>query len=364
MSDLAIAHLLTADAPTLRLERLVRLLAAPDAPPQHVLHLGAGPVPLALPAHPRRVHTPLPLGVLRAAALRRALARLGALSARTTILHAWSHSAVTWARPLAGGHRPILLEVDPEADLSRAAAWSAAGPLHCLCDSDATAARLHRHGTPPGHVRVIRPTPRPIPRARRSLVREQLRLEPSDRAVLALPPVTRRAGTLIAAWATMLLEKVRRDLRLVLPAAGGREAERVRYLITSSRHPHMTRWAPTTLSLPELLSAADVALTLPTADIDTTAVVQAAAAGCPIVAAPVPALREVLAGRAGIHATSANPEAAARGLLHVLESPASDSGTGLRADELAADNERLRSEYRDVYGRLASRRPIRESAIP
>lgn len=158
-------------------------------------------------------------------------------------------------------------------------------------------------------------------RAQRAELRARLKLGPEHAAVVALPPVEHRTGTFVAAWAAMLVEKVRPDIRLVIPA-GGREEQRVRRLVRACRHEHMARFADADMSPAELAVLADVAVFLPARQAPVTGLMWAMAAGRPIVATAVPTVTEFLTdGHSAWLCRPDSPQDAARQLLQALDRP-------------------------------------------
>lgn len=180
-------------------------------------------------------------------------------------------------------------------------------------------------------------------------------------AVLVLPPLTRAGGGFIAAWAALLAEKVRRDVRLVLPADGP-DTQRVRRLIEDCRHSWMVRWGPPHLPLGDFLAACDVAAFTPVADAPLSGLAAAVVAAAPIVAADVPTVRELFTDRQTAWlCRPGDPKDTARALLDALGHP-DDSH---RRAQQAQDNlgplfaeEAISGEYANAYARLADRRTV------
>jgi glycosyltransferase involved in cell wall biosynthesis len=278
------------------------------------------------------------------------------------IFHAWSAHAARWVLPLTAGHRPLLIQVDPAADLRELAGWATRENVQFVCASLATCARLRACGVPASRVAVIRPalerlTVEPVERAR---ARGRLALRLDDEVILPLPPVARHTGTLFAAWATFLLEKARPRLRLVLPL-GGREAARVQRLAAACRHEWMVSHVLADAPLPALLAAADVAVYLPRRDAPPEALCGARAANCRIVATDVPVVREVLDGAPGVWLCKPDdPADAARKLSAALDSgpPATPDAAQFPRPPTIGE---VVLQYRQVYTRLATRRP---AALP
>jgi glycosyltransferase involved in cell wall biosynthesis len=231
-----------------------------------------------------------------------------------------------------------------------------------VCSSQAVRHRLLACGVAAPRAVVIPPLVErgTAQAARRSEVRAQLNLGADDDVVLALPPVARSTGALTAAWAVLLLEKVRPTVRVVVPGAG-REVERIVRLAEACHHEWVLRLAPSDLPLSALLAAADVAAYLPAADVPLGGPLAAALRGCPLVATAVPSLREWLAEENAVGwCRPGDPEDAARQLLQAL---AHREQTHLRAERArmaatsACDFEKGLASYRRVYANLAQRRP-------
>ena len=158
-------------------------------------------------------------------------------------------------------------------------------------------------------------------RAQAAELRARLNLGPRHTVVVALPPVERCTGTFAATWAAMLVEKVRPDVRLVIPA-GGREQQRVRRLVRACRHEYMVRFADPDMSAAELAVLANIALFLPAREAPVSGLLSAMEVGCPIVAAAVPTVTEFLTGgHSAWLCRPDSPQDAARRLLQALDRP-------------------------------------------
>ena len=357
-----VVHLLAADMPADRLPALIGLLESATVPWQQVLvALGEGPLPIPNGRKVERLHAPVPCDHVRRLILSRYLHRCGARNG-LLILHAWSPLAGRWACELAATHRPLLVEVPPSGDSRLVARWAATRCVSLVCPSATVRAELIATGAPPTHCVVIRP---PVDADRlstrhRPTVRARLNLADRDSAILVLPPLARRTGALVAAWGAMLLEKVRPQTRLVIPA-DGRETERIRRLVAACRHEWMTRFAPPELELCDLLVGADLAIYLPSGSAPPTAPAWAAAARRPLVAADVPSITELFAdGQTAWLCPALDPQQAARRLLHALEHPAQSRRLAEQAAAIADlfKPARALSQYALAYQRLATRRPV------
>lgn len=190
----------------------------------------------------------------------------------------------------------------------------------------------------------------------RAALRARMGIQPTETLVVAVPPARRDTGTFTAVWAAMLLEKTRPDVRLLVPEAGP-EAERARRLARSCRQSHVVRFVDRDLPPADAAAVGDLAIYLPVADAPVWGLARAMAAGRPIVASNVPAVREFL--RHGHNAWLCrpdDPQAAARAMLEALERPEVSRTCAARAQELARQRfsrERFVSQYADLYGQLA-----------
>lgn len=174
-----------------------------------------------------------------------------------------------------------------------------------------------------------------LAKVQRPEIRARLRVGPQDTLIAALPPVSRPAGTFTVAWAALLLEKVRPDVRLVVPEDGP-ERERIAWLVRSSRHEHVVRFAGPDLTLAELVSAADLVALLPTRSVPLTGLAWAMAAGCPVVASAIPAIAKHLAdGQTAWLCRPDNPKDAAAQMLQAIENPPEAQRRAHRARALA-----------------------------
>lgn len=331
-----------------------------------VLHLGTGPLCAVHGAAVARVYAPCPadwaVGRVLARRLRVASASLGGDTLRSTILHAWSLRTARACATLATTQRPLLITVEPGADVCQLARLNRAACVGFVSASQHARQVLLDAGVPAPRCVTIPPLVEnvPPPDTRRAAVRARLRLAPLDVALLALPPVERTTGTYAAAWAAFVLEKVHPNVRLVIPA-GGADHGRVRRLAEACRHEWMVRLAPPDLRLDELLGSADLAVYLPDGDAAAGSLAQAVARGVPLVAADVPMIREFCPpGYPVWCCRPRDPEDAARTMLKALEgltAVAARAGKSARTWNEAATRSGVVESYRRVYENLASRRP-------
>jgi hypothetical protein len=343
---ITVVHLVTPDTAAESWDTINALRGQPDDDVAHaVVRLGRRPAPMA---------------GFRA---RRAVEHAARAAAHGVVLHAWSPAAAEWCLPMSATHRPLVFNVTDGTSPRRLAAWARSGTGALICQSAAHRSTLLRAGVPEPRCTLIRPgvaADEPSAPDHRALVRRQLRLDEHDVVVAALPPAARSTGTFVATWAVLLLERVRPDVRLIIPRLGC-EAERAWRLVTSCGHEHVARVTPTDLSLRDCLAASDLAAYLPSNHAPLDSLAAAIAAGCPIVASAVPAIAELLVQ--GVSAWLCKPEDpkdAARRMLQAIEEAAQSQRQAERARELARSMfslPRMIDDYRRLYLALAARRP-------
>lgn len=328
---LNVVHLVGGDTPSTRLETLRVLYTRPELGRQRVVQVGGGRVNREGLGTIGRVTTPFGVGWLA----RRSLQSVIPPAARV-VLHIWSPRALESVMPAAQSHRRVeavrgaadyrlLMDVELPFDFRRLARgfswlWSD-GTLRFVYPTETVRRRLLAVGVPPDGCVLIRDSVdfAAINRASSAEVRSRLELAAADTAVLILPPVLRETGALLATWGAMLLGQVRPEVRLVVPD-GGREAGRVARLIESCGMGQMLRLASRRFSLPELLTAADLAVYLPAGDAPMSSVVWALASGTPLVASAVGATTELLThGHNAWLCRPGNPREAARRMLQALD---------------------------------------------
>ena len=345
--EIAVLHIVTPDTPPVARDAIRALRPDADSDFGHRI--------IRLPHAPAVLANFMTRRAIESEAARRA--------AHFIVLHAWSATAAERCAPVSVTHRPLVINADMAVPASRLAAWARSGTVALVCQSEALRSALINGGAPQARCVVIRPgvaVGTPGLRERRALVRQQLELDERNVALVALPPAAQGSGTFIATWAALLLEKVRPDVRLLVPHAGY-EAERAWGLAVSSRHERVVRIAPCDLPLRDCLAACDLAVYLPSshAPLDNLAV--AMAAGCPIVASAVPAITEVLADdESAWLCRPDDPQDAARCMLQAIENREQSQRQVERARELAGTMfslPRMLADYRRVYQNLAARRP-------
>lgn len=355
-----VIHVVTTDMPAGRRDTLSALLAARGSIEHQVRHVGAGPAPVG-DRRARRVASWLNLPWTAAAAMRREV-RAGP----PTVLHAWTLRAAAACAALAAEDVPLIIQADGDDDASATARWYTSRedrtPVHFIVSAAVPQRELARHGVPSRACALIRDSVdfAALNAARSTDVRSELRLDRDDRALLLLPPMARHAGHFHAAWAALLAQVVRGDVRLIVP--GGAESGRIERLVRETGFGAMLRTTGDAFALPQLLGAADLVLFLPPGRASVAALAWAMAAGKPILASAVWTVTELLAdGHNGWLVRASDPRAAARRVVDALDRP--DALRDLTALARAQAYEvfgrqRMVSQFLRAYGNLAARRAI------
>jgi hypothetical protein len=307
--------------------------------------------------------------VLAGVRARRAVERDAARHNGPVVLHAWSRTAAERCLPMAATHRPLVVHAEAAGKPGRVASWARTGTVALVCQSKAQRNTLIRAGAPEARCALIRPgvaSDVPCSPEERSRLRAQLGLGEHDVVVAALPswagkrPAPPRSSAFIAAWAALLLEKVRPDVRLILPRDGC-EAERAWRLVAAGQHERVARIVAPARGLRDCLAACDLAAYLPASHASLDSLAVAMASGRPIVASSTLAIREVLAdGDTAWLCRPDDPRDAARCMLQALENPAQSGRHAEQAREQARtlfSLPRMLDDYRRMYQNLAARRP-------
>lgn len=343
--------------------RWLRESAGEAAP---VLILGRGSTPRAIAPPVSRATAAFSWSVR--GVLKRTLARSGA-----RLLHAWSSEALAalvaaW-RDASAPAQPLLVDLDapvcPRLAGGVVPALNAGGPWGVVAPSDAARRGWLAAGAAPERVALIRPALdfaalRPQDRTAR---RAALRLDEDHVAVLVLPPVAHALDSHHAVWGALLAERVDARIRLLVPGSGAAVRRAMRFVAGSNRQGH-GRWPGDSLTIFELLSAADLCLYMPPGPAPMHAVAAALAAGKPIVARATPTTTEWLVHGVNAYLTrTQQPRDVARRVLELIENRdeawrRSETGRTLAFRTLS--RQRLIEQYQRVYSNLLSGRPAAE----
>jgi hypothetical protein len=354
-----VLHILASDCDALTCERLSGLLAAGPAG-LGCVQIGGGQL-VGVPGVMRL--TPVLVGGLMRRGIRNWLAARA--RGRGVILHCWSEGAARVALPLIDpeGRGGVAIDGAIVEAASGAAAERVATLVEDLAPArraivvvptDAAAACIRGKA---GDYIVVRDAITAMPDERaadRGAVRAAMNLHPEHDLILVLPPVERSSGAFLAAWATLLVEKIRPTVRLCVPGLG-REVERVRHLVVSCQQREVLLTPGDRFSLAGLLIAADITLFLPAQDAPVGGLVRAMAAGSAVLASDVSAVREFVTHETSGRLCSPTPRDAARELLRMLEDPAARARCAAGARDRAAalpSAAQVRQQYDQAYRRL------------
>ena len=193
--------------------------------------------------------------------------------------------------------------------------------LTLVCNSTAVRDAVVRCGHEASRCVVVRPgvdvhagdARRPGP------TRDMLRL-PDGHPVLMTPgPPSRRGGQYYAVWAAALLQQIFPDVRLIVPGDASERARLERFA-RSFELPEIVVCTQNRWLSSELMGVADVLVAPVLTDGSTGTVARAMAAGLPVVASDVPAMRETVEdGVTGLMAPPGQPTKLAGAVLRVIE---------------------------------------------
>ena len=369
--DVLVLHLVASDISAEARDALRLILEHPDPGiAQRVIPVGkGGGRPHATP-HAITPNAPPLLHWILGLALRRKLERCTSLTPRRpAVIHAWSPGAAQAFLPLAATHRPMVLNAEPGMRPHLLAAWSRSGTLGFVCQSRAVQRQLFSAGVPEARCVLIRPAvadSAPIGPDRRADVRRQLKLDERHVVITALPLTSCPTATFTATWAALLLEKVRPEVRLMIPASSP-GAERARRLAVSCRHERVIRSLPPTMPWRDSLGASDLAVYLPSGDAPIASLANALASGCPVVASSVPTVTELLVdGETAWLCAPDDPKDAARRMLQAIENVQQSRRQADQARDLARRTfftPLMLAAYRRLYLNLATRRPAASAQL-
>ncbi len=347
---LAVVHVVAADlsAGAAAEIRALRAYARPKRP-HFVLQVGAGPVDAGW-GHDRvfrRVDAPLGAAWLASRRLGRAIDEfLWPRGLDACLLLAWGGAALKWCMPLARAARPILASFDfdqpPREIVARLAARPAGASAAIRTTSAHGAQVLERAGAADAGIALfpVAPLGALRPHLSRAQTRAALGVSAEERLLAAIPPVQARSGAVLAAWAALIVNELRHDVRIAtIDAPAG--ATRLGRFVPPCRHGLLTPAQPVGVTLDDLLAASDVALYLAPRPAALWGLARAAGSGTPILALDRPGVREILAQCPAARLIDASaPREIARAVLELVE-----AGRLASAAAPADDTLRLASEF-------------------
>ncbi len=308
-----LTHVVAENSPAEAATLLSELLASLDQhhARQRVIVWGSPPTGLRIPDNmpskrvPRRLSWPPAAG--------RMLRRSNHLPYDSEIVHAWGAAAASMAGYAFDGTLPLLTTLIDPAEARHWCRWwrdlalgSEGGNV--VCTSSVLSNRLVAAGVPDRAVSVLPPIIEVsrIAQSGQTVRREELGLSADARVLLTAWPPSRAGGQFFAIWMTAVLRKVIPNLHLLIPGCSG-EQRRLQEFIATMYCPEAFRLCGDQFSFEQLLGLADLLVFPAVEDVPVGGLVRAMAAGVPVVAGDVPAVREwVTDGRTGFLCRPAN----------------------------------------------------------
>ena len=315
----------------------------------------------------------------RTAQLRSAVFRIGrggdfrsALSAAATLrfspvpfdlIHAWDRDSFLAA---IGSGGPVVYTVDSPLSTGESSwlAASAAPNIRLVASSTWTATELELSGVPAAHIETVLPaailSSEVTTASSRSALRAELGLTESDFVVFAPGESVRAANHAEALHAVSILHTLNPRFRLLLWGRGPMTrglAELARRLGHENAVVFTDRDAVSRFALPELATAADVALLTATEPAPSLPIIASAMAGLPVVGFDSRLSRELFPGNIALKVLPPKPRVLARAVLLLAEDPArlqqlADAGRAHAVNQYGPAP--FRAAYTSIYQELLS----------
>ncbi len=256
----------------------------------------------------------------------RPLARLRALvqEFRPELIHAWGARAVQ-ATALVAGRVPVVvsrpLPDRPGARPPPLDRWLLGRARAVIARGEGEQRRLERQGLAAGRIRLIPPA---VPDAVGAAggLRRSLGLSADDRLVACVGPVEQSKGFRDAVWAFDILQFLFDDLHLIM-IGDGPYREELRRFARAIGVPPRIHWVNPPPDVPGLLADFDVVWVPSRAGGGSNVVLEAMAAGRPVVATPTGDLAAIVAdGQTGYIVAAGDKVALARRTRRLLDDPA------------------------------------------
>jgi len=282
-----------------------------------------------------------------------------------SLIHCWGRSAAIASR-MAAPNIPLCVTLGDFAPRDKLSRWLQA------VQSSSTAVvacegmlrlRLVQAGAALENCVLIRPAvdSARLPGLDRQRLREELAM-PTDALVLLIPgPPSRPGGHYYGLWAGALMEKVRCEVRVVIPGVSG-ELARLRRFARDVGSSGMLLGVGERYDWPELIGIADVVVAPFVGEVPSAPLGWAMAAGVPVVASAIPVVADIISsGKNGLLVRPGDPLEISRQVLRIINDQALrrrlvDGGRS-RYRELF-DSTACFGAYDQVYANLlAARRP-------
>lgn len=290
-------------------------------------------------------------------------------SADPDLIHAWGIVALTVAAFGSRGSKPIVFSPTAYPRL-RDVRWlrAIAGyrNVNVICPTDTMRRRFVEHGVPIERCHMIRPGVAfgKVKRRRDPELRAALGLSVNDHVILAPGESTRASGHRDAVFAATLLNVMDRSNRLLVWGRGPL-AENVQRFARRLKQPSFvdaTKTLRRTISIEELLPAADEVLVTAAAPVPTLPIAVCMAAGLPIVATVTPTVAELLEDRhTALMLRDPSPRLIAQRILDLRADPALRWSVSDMARTEAYEffsQTRFLQQFRAVYQQVGAGEPV------
>jgi len=284
---------------------------------------------------------------------------------RISLIHCWGRTAAVAAR-MAAPNVPLCVTLGDFARGKQLSRWLQAvqgSSTAVVACEGMLRLRLVQAGAALENCLLIRPA---VDSARLAgldgqRLREKLAV-PTDALVLLMPgPPSRPGGHYYGLWAGALLEKIRCEVRVVIPGISG-ELARLRRFARNVGSSEMLLGVGERYDWPELIGIADVVVAPFVGEVPAAPLGWAMAAGVPVVASATAVVADIISsGKNGLLARPVDPLQISRQVLRVVDDQALrrrlvDAGRA-RCRELF-DSTACFGAYEQVYANLlAARRP-------
>jgi glycosyltransferase involved in cell wall biosynthesis len=217
-----------------------------------------------------------------------------------SLIHAWGIDAAAAARAAFPDSKPIAVSVfDPglsDRDVRVLRAVGAETGFAVICAAERVQRRLVERGVPLERCATVRPGVdfAALASAAKSPIRAELGLPDNATVVVTPDPPASDGGHHAAVWSALMRWYLDPDFRIVVPGVSPALAD-LRRLAHASESPEIVLFTEHHCPFEHLIAAADFLVVATTAEISTTAIAWAMAAGTPIIAAATYATAEMLA---------------------------------------------------------------------
>jgi glycosyltransferase involved in cell wall biosynthesis len=220
-------------------------------------------------------------------------------SERFDIIHAWGAPAAAAARAALPESSPLVISIfDPgpsSTDMRILLTVQASGRCIFACAAERVRRRMVEQGVAFDSCAVIRPGVdfKTIREVKNADLRAQLGIDRECFVAIAPEPPTDRGGHRSAIWAVAMHAHLNNEIRLLIPGDSNAIAD-LRRLALSGENPDSFVFTKAQYRFEELLAAADVLIYGGVADVSTTAIAWAMAAGVTVVSPATYCVAELL----------------------------------------------------------------------